>query len=141
MFYALHENVHDIAKNNPEGYANLQKMVFDVLGEEFVSRAREIQRDLYPDETGAYIDEEIVANTVPAILSAPDTCKELARRVAKSSSKTRQAFETLLQRLEQTFRRAYDRLKQEAGISLNSWNRIRPLSNVFAVRISMRWRG
>lgn len=122
MFYAMHENVHDIAKNNREGYNNLQKIVFDVLGEESVSRAREIQRGLYPNESEAYIDEEIVANTVPAILSDPKTYEELARRVARSNSKTRQAFEALLKRLEQTFKRAYQVLKGE-----KSWEQLKQL--------------
>lgn len=122
MFYAMHENVHDIAKNNRDGYNNLQKIVFDVLGEESVSRAREIQRGLYPNESEAYIDEEIVANTVPAILSDPKTYEELARRVARSNSKTRQAFEALLKRLEQTFKRAYQVLKGE-----KSWEQLKQL--------------
>ena len=124
MFFAVHENIHDIRANNPEAYKKLKGVVFDVLGAERVEAARKIQERLYPNEDADYIDEEIVANTVPAILRDEATAKMMAERVAKADTETRNAFEKLLNGINDLLRKAYNSLRVTA-----SWKQLDSIEN------------
>lgn len=124
MFFAIHENIHDIRSNNPSGYNKLKKVVFDVLGEERIADARKVQERLYPNESIDYIDEEIVANTVPAILNDPETAKMMAERVAKADIETRNAFEQLLNSISDMLHKAYEYLK-----GTKSWSQLHDVEN------------
>ena len=117
MYFAVHESIHDIRQNNAEGYEKLEKVVFDYLAEngEDVGELLKVQQQLYPDEGMEYWAEEIVANTVPAILRDPETGRLFAERFLEADEETRSAFERLLDSILEFLRKAYDALKGESS--------------------------
>lgn len=125
LLVAAHENVHDIAANNREGYAKMESIVMDTLeslglDEETLMDA---QRALSPNENEAYWREEIVANTVPSILSDEATLKEFVQKMAGADADTRSAFVKFLDTMRDFLRNAFDKLKVEL-----SWQQMQIIS-------------
>lgn len=114
-FFALHESIHDIAANNELGYASLEEIVFDVLKEQGadIDALMEAQKNLYPNESEAYWREEIVANTVPAILTDKATADMFIERIIGADADTRTVFERILDSILDFLQKAYDVLKGE----------------------------
>ena len=114
-FFALHESIHDIAANNELGYASLEEIVFDVLKEQGadIDALMEVQKNLYPNESEAYWREEIVANTVPAILTDKATADMFIERIIGADADTRTVFERILDSILDFLQKAYDVLKGE----------------------------
>ena len=114
-FFALHESIHDIAANNELGYASLEEIVFDVLKEQGadIDALIEVQKNLYPNESEAYWREEIVANTVPAILTDKATADMFIERIIGADADTRTVFERILDSILDFLQKAYDVLKGE----------------------------
>lgn len=113
MYFALHESVHDIAKNNALGYENLERIVFEILESKSadIASMMDVQRRLYPNEDDAYLRQEIVANTVPAILTDKATADAFLDRVMGADADTRTAFEKLLDSIRDFLKKTYDALK------------------------------
>ena len=114
-FFALHESIHDIAANNELGYASLEEIVIDVLKEQGadIDALMEVQKNLYPNESEAYWREEIVANTVPAILTDKATADMFIERIIGADADTRTVFERILDSILDFLQKAYDVLKGE----------------------------
>ena len=114
-FFALHESIHDIAANNELGYASLEEIVFDVLKEQGadIDALMEVQKNLYPNESEAYWREEIIANTVPAILTDKATADMFIERIIGADADTRTVFERILDSILDFLQKAYDVLKGE----------------------------
>ena len=115
LYFALHENIHDIAKNNPEGFAFLQNIVFDELIKKGVDidELFEVQEKLYPNEDANYWGEEIVANTVPVILADKGTRDAFIQRIIGADNDTRTAFEKILDAISSFLKKAYNALKTQ----------------------------
>lgn len=115
MYIAVHETTHDIAVNNKAGYDRLSEIVMDMLREkgQDIDALLDIQKALHPDQDVAYWTEEVVANTVPVILTDEQTMKDLAERIAGESEETRSAFLKLLDAIKSLLQKAYDILKGE----------------------------
>ena len=125
LLVAAHENIHDIAANNREGYAKMESIVMETLeslglDEEVLM---DVQRALAPNENEAYWREEIVANTVPSILSDEATLKEFVRKMAGADADTRSAFVKFLDTMRDFLRNAFDKLKVEL-----SWQQMQIIS-------------
>jgi len=115
MYFAVHESVHDIAANSRLGYERLEELVLDTLREkgEVIDALVAVQKQLHPGQDEAYWREEVVANTVPVILTDKQTGIEFARRFANESEDTRNVFEKILDAIRDFLQRAYDVLRQE----------------------------
>lgn len=125
LLVAAHENVHDIAANNREGYAKMESIVMDTLESLGLDEETlmDVQRALAPNENEAYWREEIVANTVPSILSDEATLKEFVRKMAGADVDTRSAFVKFLDTMRDFLRNAFDKLKNEL-----SWQQMQIIS-------------
>ena len=125
LLVAAHENVHDIAANNREGYAKMESIVMDTLESLGLDEETlmDVQRALAPNENEAYWREEIVANTVPSILSGEATLKEFVRKMAGADADTRSAFVKFLDTMRDFLRNAFDKLKVEL-----SWQQMQIIS-------------
>ena len=125
LLVAAHENVHDIAANNREGYAKMESIVMDTLESLGLDEETlmDVQRALAPNENEAYWREEIVANTVPSILSDEATLKEFVRKMADADADTRSAFVKFLDTMRDFLRNAFDKLKVEL-----SWQQMQIIS-------------
>lgn len=125
LLVAAHENVHDIAANNREGYAKMESIVMDTLESLGLDEETlmDVQRALAPSENVAYWREEIVANTVPSILSDEATLKEFVQKMAGADAHTRSAFVKLLDTMRDFLRNTFDKLKNEL-----SWQQMQIIS-------------
>lgn len=125
LLVAAHENVHDIAANNREGYAKMESIVMDTLDSLGLDEETlmDVQRALAPNENEAYWREEIVANTVPSILSDEATLKEFVQKMAGADADTRSAFVKFLDTMRDFLRNAFDKLKVEL-----SWQQMQIIS-------------
>ena len=125
LLVAAHENVHDIAANNREGYAKMESIVMDTLESLGLDEETlmDVQRALAPNENEAYWREEIVANTVPSILSDEATLKEFVQKMAGADVDTRSAFVKLLDTMRDFLRSTFDKLKNEL-----SWQQMQIIS-------------
>ena len=86
-------------------------------------------RDRIGDMSDERIDEEIVGNTVPVILSDKETAQDFADRFLDSDEK-KSAFRRLIDSILDFLKRAYDKLK-----NLKSWRTMKTLEgNIQAVR-------
>ena len=128
---ALHESVHDVAANEPQMYDMLHTTVMEYLkmeGED-IDTLRSEWRDRIGDMSDERIDEEIVGNTVPVILSDKETAQDFAERFLDSDEK-KSAFRRLIDSILDFLKRAYDKLK-----SLKSWRTMKTLEgNIQAVQ-------
>lgn len=128
---ALHESVHDISANQPQMYDMLHTTVMEYLkmeGED-IDTLRAEWRDRIGDMSDAEIDEEIVGNTVPVILSDKETAQDFAERFLDSDEK-KSAFRRLIDSILDFLKRAYDKLK-----NLKSWRTMKTLEgNIQAVQ-------
>ena len=134
-YFALHESIHDIRANNELGYENLEQAVFDTLkakGED-IDALIDAQRALYPNESEAYWHEEIVANTVPVILTDKQTGNEFAQRIAGENEQTRSVFIKLLNKIKTFLKKAYNILKEE-----NSWRQMESIKGDMDVIAAIR---
>ena len=125
LLVAAHENVHDIAANTREGYAKMESIVMDTLESLGLDEETlmDVQRALAPSENEAYWREEIVANTVPSILSDEATLKEFVQKMAGADVDTRSAFVKFLDTMRDFLRNAFDKLKVEL-----SWQQMQIIS-------------
>lgn len=128
---ALHESVHDIAANQPQMYDMLHTTVMEYLkmeGED-IDALRAEWRDRISDMSDERIDEEIIGNTVPVILSDKETAQDFAERFLDSDEK-KSAFRRLIDSILDFLKRAYDKLK-----NLKSWRTMKTLEgNIQAVQ-------
>lgn len=128
---ALHESVHDISANQPQMYDMLHTTVMEYLkreGED-IDTLRAEWRDRIGDMSDAEIDEEIVGNTVPVILSDKETAQDFAERFLDSDEK-KSAFRRLIDSILDFLKRAYDKLK-----NYKSWRTMKTLEgNIQAVQ-------
>lgn len=128
---ALHESVHDIAANQPQMYDMLHTTVMEYLkmeGED-IDALRTEWRDRIGDMSDERIDEEIIGNTVPVILSDKETAQDFAERFLDSDEK-KSAFRRLIDSILDFLKRAYDKLK-----NLKSWRTMKTLEgNIQAVQ-------
>lgn len=86
-------------------------------------------RDRIGDMSDAEIDEEIVGNTVPVILSDKETAQDFADRFLDSDEK-KSAFRRLIDSILDFLKRAYDKLK-----NYKSWRTMKTLEdNIQAVQ-------
>ena len=86
-------------------------------------------RDRIGDMSDAEIDEEIVGNTVPVILSDKETAQDFAERFLDSDEK-KSAFRCLIDSILDFLKRAYDKLK-----NYKSWRTMKTLEgNIQAVQ-------
>ena len=128
---ALHESVHDISVNQPQMYDMLHTTVMEYLkmeGED-IDALRSEWRDRIGDKSDERIDEEIIGNTIPVILSDKETAQDFAERFLDSDEK-KSAFRRLIDSILDFLKRAYDKLK-----NLKSWRTMKTLEgNIQAVR-------
>lgn len=128
---ALHESVHDISTNQPQMYDMLHTTVMEYLkmeGED-IDALRAEWRDRIGDMSDERIDEEIIGNTVPVILSDKETAQDFAERFLDSDEK-KSAFRRLIDSILDFLKRAYDKLK-----NLKSWRTMKTLEgNIQAVQ-------
>ena len=118
MYYAVHESVHGLKTTETgSGYDLLESVTLDVLKKQGqdVDALIEYQKSRLPNKKGmtqaeieAYAREEVVANTVPAILTDPETAKLFAERFAKDKGNW---FERLLDSVEKYLKKAYEVLR------------------------------
>ena len=86
-------------------------------------------RDRIGDMSDAEIDEEIIGNTVPVILSDKETAQDFAERFLDSDEK-KSAFRRLIDSILDFLKRAYDKLK-----NYKSWRTMKTLEgNIQAVQ-------
>ena len=86
-------------------------------------------RDRIGDMSDAEIDEEIVGNTIPVILSDKETAQDFAERFLDSDEK-KSAFRRLIDSIIDFLKRAYDKLK-----NYKSWRTMKTLEgNIQAVQ-------
>lgn len=142
MYIALHETVHDIAQNNKEGYARVRQVILDTLSEkgQNIDELLEAQKALYLDQDADYWTEEVIANTLPVILTDDQTRAEIAQRIAGESEPVRNAFLRLLDKIKELLQKAYDILKQQ-----KSWQQMKAIEgDIMAIAqireaIATRW--
>lgn len=133
MYFAAHESIHDIKINNPAGYAKLEGIVFDFLnvnGED-VDALIETQKELGYNESQAR--EEVVANSVPAILTDLETGNLFAERFLSEDAETKSIFSKILDSILDFLHQAYDALSKQ-----KSWKQMRSLEQDIAAITEIR---
>ena len=125
LLIAVHENVHDIAKNNSEGYAKMESVVMDTLEELGfdLNELMDVQRKNASGKNEAYWREEVVANTVPSILGNEATMKSFVAKMAGSDAATRNAFVEFLDVISDFLKNAFDKLKNKLA-----WKQMQAIS-------------
>ena len=134
MNVAIHETVHDIAKNAPEEYKKLKDIILKYVKDSNTFNADLMHEFnlLYGEDakwetaTQAQKDaayEELIANTTTAILKDPSTLQSFADRFIKDDE-TREVFVSFLDKLIDTFRKAFNKIKQRFG-----WRQIQQIEN------------
>lgn len=138
VYILAHESVHEMFIKNPGGYKELEEVTHGALlsnlmesrGLEFEEATAEIERMVHniADEYGWYRTkdgkrvyskrhledawQELVANTVPVILTDKTQARRFADRVMSASESVRAWFEKLLNDLLDILDRAYKALSQ-----------------------------
>lgn len=105
LHYAVHESIHDIALQSEKSRQGNTPTDYDIIRDAVIKHLEangqslesllETQRKNHGDNTDEYYIEEIVANTVPAILSDEATLREFADRFV-ADNRTKNAFGRLV---------------------------------------------
>lgn len=123
-YVAVHESVHDIAKNTPDEYVKLQDTVLNELnrlGYNTEKMAAERMERYGESKDVAY--EEVIANTVPAILRDERSANQLVERILTSDKAEQNTFLRFIDTLKSYFDRAYNAL-----VKTKSWAQMDEIS-------------
>lgn len=141
-FITCHESVHEMRAKNPEDFDTLQLVVWAAIVGNLESQINEQTGKIYTEaEAEAEFEkmvqyqmgkvgtreaaiEEVVANTVPVILTDVEQGKRFAEEVMHSTSKVKAWFEQLLKDLREILDKAYNILKDE-----KSWKQMEIVRN------------
>lgn len=117
------------------GYERLEEIVFDTLRKqgEDIDALVAVQKEIHPGQDEAYWREEVVANTVPVILTDRQTGKEFALRFANEDKATRNVFEKILDAIRGFLQKAYDVLRQE-----KSWKQMESIKSDIDALVEIR---
>ena len=134
--FAVHESVHDIKVNNPDGYKKLEDVVMQYLQEtgEDVDALVEYQMQANDSLSEEAAREEVIANSVPAILTDRETGKAFAERFLLADEDTRNVFQKLLDSILNFLQKAHDVL---VG-SERSWQQMEALEGDIEAITSIR---
>lgn len=144
MYVAVHETVHDAFANNQKGSAALQAVVFKWLNELGQNTDQLVQDQMNLLLQRENVDtlsedrffelmqvarEEVVANTVPAILADETTGTQFAERFLNEDADTRSLFQRILDSIMEFLQQAFETLSEQ-----RSWQQMREVSeNIDAV--------
>ena len=115
LFIITHESIHDIAANNPSGYAKLEQIVLDELAKQGQDVDALIKYHQDQGLSEAKARQEVVCNTVPVILTDSKTADVLMDRVLHADDATKTAFRTILDSIADFLARAYMLLRRHGG--------------------------
>lgn len=136
-YVVAHESIHEMEVKNKEGFSALSEVVEAAIEGELMN-----QKGMTFDEAKAEFENmvqyqidknglsrseavtEVVANTVPAILTDEQQGKRFADKVMKSGSKVRAWFEQLIKDLRAILDKAYNILKGQ-----KSWEQMELIRN------------
>lgn len=136
-YVVAHESVHEMEVKNKEGFSALSEVVEAAIEGELMN-----QKGMTFDEAKAEFEKmvqyqmdknglsrseavtEVVANTVPVILTDEQQGKRFADKVMKSGSKVRAWFEQLIKDLRAILDKAYNILKGQ-----KSWEQMELIRN------------
>ena len=136
-YVVAHESVHEMEVKNKEGFSALSEVVEAAIEGELMN-----QKGMTFDEAKAEFEKmvqyqmdknglsrseavtEVVANTVPVILTDEQQGKRFADKVMKSSGKVRAWFEQLIKDLRAILDKAYNILKGQ-----KSWEQMELIRN------------
>ena len=136
-YVVAHESVHEMEVKNKEGFSALSEVVEAAIEGELMN-----QKGMTFDEAKAEFEKmvqyqmdknglnrseavtEVVANTVPAILTDEQQGKRFADKVMKSGSKVKAWFEKLIKDLRAILDKAYNILKGQ-----KSWEQMELIRN------------
>lgn len=136
-YITAHESVHEMAFKNKEGFSALSEVVEAAIEGELMN-----QKSMTFDEAKAEFEKmvqyqidknglsrseavtEVVANTVPVILTDEQQGKRFADKVMKSGSKVKAWFEKLIKDLRAILDKAYNILKGQ-----KSWEQMELIRN------------
>lgn len=136
-YITAHESVHEMAFKNKEGFSALAEVVEAAIEGELMN-----QKGMTFDEAKAEFEKmvqyqidknglsrseavtEVVANTVPVILTDEQQGKRFADKVMKSGSKVKAWFEKLIKDLRAILDKAYNILKGQ-----KSWEQMELIRN------------
>lgn len=136
-YVVAHESIHEMEVKNKEGFSALSEVVEAAIEGELMN-----QKGMTFDEAKAEFENmvqyqmdknglnrseavtEVVANTVPAILTDEQQGKRFADKVMKSSGKVRAWFEQLIKDLRAILDKAYNILKGQ-----KSWEQMELIRN------------
>lgn len=136
-YVVAHESIHEMEVKNKEGFSALSEVVEAAIEGELMN-----QKGMTFDEAKAEFEKmvqyqmdknglnrseavtEVVANTVPAILTDEQQGKRFADKVMKSSGKVRAWFEQLIKDLRAILDKAYNILKGQ-----KSWEQMELIRN------------
>ena len=136
-YITAHESVHEMAFKNKEGFSALSEVVEAAIEGELMN-----QKGMTFDEAKAEFEKmvqyqidknglsrseavtEVVANTVPVILTDEQQGKRFADKVMKSGSKVKAWFEKLIKDLRAILDKAYNILKGQ-----KSWEQMELIRN------------
>lgn len=136
-YVVAHESIHEMEVKNKEGFSALSEVVEAAIEGELMN-----QKGMTFDEAKAEFEKmvqyqmdknglnrseavtEVVANTVPAILTDEQQGKRFADKVMKSGSKVKAWFEKLIKDLRTILDKAYNILKGQ-----KSWEQMELIRN------------
>lgn len=136
-YVVAHESIHEMEVKNKEGFSALSEVVEAAIEGELMN-----QKGMTFDEAKAEFEKmvqyqidknglsrseavtEVVANTVPAILTDEQQGKRFADKVMKSGSKVKAWFEKLIKDLRAILDKAYNILKGQ-----KSWEQMELIRN------------
>lgn len=136
-YVVAHESIHEMEVKNKEGFSALSEVVEAAIEGELMN-----QKGMTFDEAKAEFEKmvqyqmdknglnrseavtEVVANTVPAILTDEQQGKRFADKVMKSGSKVKAWFEKLIKDLREILDKAYNILKGQ-----KSWEQMELIRN------------
>ena len=118
---AVHETVHDIAANNPEGFNKLKEVVNKYIDSDLYDRETNEMEARNQSELAD--SEEMIANITSSILSDPDTFTQFADRFI-TDEESRGIFLDFIDSVAEFIRDAIDKIKNKLG-----WQQIKVLEN------------
>ncbi|MBR3294933.1 MAG: hypothetical protein IKI62_01580, partial [Clostridia bacterium] len=118
---AVHETVHDIAANNPEGFNKLKDVVNKYIDSDLYDREKNEMEARNHAELAD--EEEMIANITSSILSDPDTFTQFADRFI-TDEESRGIFLDFIDSVAEFIRNAIDKIKNKLG-----WQQIKVLEN------------
>ena len=118
---AVHETVHDIAANNPEGFNKLKDVVNKYIDSGLYNRETNEMEARNKSELAD--SEEMIANITSSILSDPDTFTKFADRFI-TDEESRGIFLDFIDSVAEFIRDAIDKIKNKLG-----WQQIKVLEN------------